>query len=197
MVIGYGQRSTRHVRRRQASAFFKAAKFAEEHGPPLNLLVTLNLSHTACPAEYADMATRIICQKFGRWLRHQSKKALQSGGSGYGPPRYQRVIEAPDDIHHVHWLVSVPPSLQALFEKVLPKWLLKVAGSIHQPAGLIDIKPIDSVMAASRYCMKGVEPNHARRCFVRPQPQGVVVGQRVAISRSLSRAARRAAGWRA
>jgi hypothetical protein len=185
-------RKTHYIRSRQASAFFKAAKHAEGHARPLNLFVTVNLTHTACPSHLADKAVRAVCSKFSRWLRYQSQKAIGSGRSGYGPPTYGRVIEAPDDLHHVHWLIHVPANLRPAFEKVLPKWVLKATGGITRPKGLIDIQEVNAVMAVSRYCMKGVDPHHAKRCFVRPKPQGIVLGKRVAISRSLGAAARKA-----
>jgi len=131
-----------------------------------------------------------ITAKFGRWLRYQSAKAIKAGGESYGAPAYLTVLENPNDIHHVHWLVYVPASLLSLFEKSVPKWLSKAAGEITMPNGAIDITPIDTVMALSRYLMKGVEKHHARRCFVRPENQGIVFGKRVAISRSLGLAAR-------
>jgi hypothetical protein len=185
-------RRTHYIRSRQASAFFKAAKHAEGHVRPLNLFVTINLSHTSCPSHLVDKAIRAVCSKFSRWLRYQSKKATDTGCPGYGPPTYARVIEAPDDLHHVHWLVHVPADLRPAFEKTLPKWVLKATDAITRPEGLINIKEVDTVMAVSRYCMKGVDPHHAKRCFVRPKPQGVVLGKRVAISRSLGPAARKA-----
>ena len=128
--------------------------------------------------------------KFGRWLRHQSKKAEASGRKSFGPPTYGAVLEAPGRIHHVHWLVYVPPELEPLFEKTLPRWLEKTAGTVINPVGAIDIRPIDTIMALSRYCMKGVERHHAKRCYVVPIDQGVVWGKRVLISRSLGAKAR-------
>jgi len=186
-------RKSCHIRGRQASRFFKAAKHSRETRP-LNLFVTISLTHTACPARLASTVTAEICAKFGRWLRHQSRKALSAGRRGYGPPTYETVIEAPDGRHHLHWLVYVPHELRPLFEATLPKWLSKTAGTIHAPAGAIYVEPIDTIMALSRYCMKGVDPHHARRCFVRPQDQGIVWGRRVSISRSLGPSARKKAG---
>lgn len=133
-----------------------------------------------------------IYQKFGRWYRYQSNKLKEKGKSGYGPPTYQAVIENPDNVHHIHWLVHVPEELRELFENTLPKWLNK-ATEVTRPEGIIKIVTIDTVMGLSRYCMKGVDPRHARRCFVRPKPQGTVWGKRVAISRSLGPKARLAA----
>ena len=186
----HGDRSTKHIRPRSTSKYFKAAKFSEGRAEQPNLYVTINLAHTECRPEMASSVMRVIYAKFGRWLRYQSKKDKQRGGAGYGPPTYLAVIENPKDIHHGHWTVYVPKALQDLFKATLPTWIIKTAGKIIKAEGLVDIQPVETIMALSRYCMKGVDPRHARRCFVKPKPQGVVVGLRTAVSRSLSAAAR-------
>lgn len=157
-----GLRTSHHIRGRAASRFFKAAKHSESLVQPMNLFVTLNLAHTACPPGLVSQAMGDICAKFGRWLRHQSKKAMRDGQPGHGPPTYEAVLEAPSGIHHVHWLVYVPSGLEKLFKATLPKWVKKTAGEILIAVGAIHIKPIDRVMGLSRYCMKGVERGHAR-----------------------------------
>jgi len=188
-----GLRRSHHIRGRAASRFFKAAKHSEGRAQPMNLFVTLNLAHTACSPGLVSQAMGDICAKFGRWLRYQSKKAMRDGRPGYGPPAYEAVLEAPGGIYHVHWLVYVPSELEKLFKATLPKWVKKTAGEILITAGAVHIKPIYKVMALSRYCMKGVERGHARRCHVTPSDQGVILGRRVLISRSLGPTARKKA----
>lgn len=191
MVGTSSQHKSHYIRSRSASKFFKGAKHAQTHGRPLNLHVTLNLSHTSCTHAQASEAVTGICAKFTRWLSYQSQKAVAQGEAGYGRPTYEAVIEAPNGIHHVHWLVHVPADLQEVFTAKLTVWLSKVCGTITRPAGAIHVQAIDTVMALSRYCMKGVDPHHAKRCYVRPISQGVVLGKRVTISRSLGPTARK------
>lgn len=186
-----GQRVSHHIRSRSASRFFKAAKHAQSHGRPFNRHVTLNLSHTSCSTARASKAAAEIFAKYTRWLAHQSQKAIACGRPGYGRPTYQAVIEAPNGIHHIHWLVHVPPEVDDLFRAKVPKWLVKVCGPVHKHEGAIDIGHITTVMALSRYCMKGVDPYQAKRYFVRPVGQGIVTGKRVTISRCLGPVARR------
>ena len=188
------QRKSHYIRPRAASRVFKAAKHSQSSSRPLNYLVTLNFNHTTCPHERASQATSEIASKFGRWLRYQSAKSIKAGGSTYGAPAYVTVIENPNNIHHVHWLVHVPDELMRLFAKTVPTWLTKAAGEITAPSGAIDIRPVATVMATSRYLMKGVEKHYARRCFVRPEDQGMVLGKRVSVSRSLGHAARQRHG---
>lgn len=105
-----------------------------------------------------------------------------------GKPTYQSVIEAPGGAHHVHWFVHVPDDLRVLFERKLPTWVRKTCGAVTDDAAL----HVESItdMGIARYCMKGVEPQHASRCYVRPENQGEVFGKRVGISRSLGPRAR-------
>ncbi len=187
-------KKSHYIRSRTASRFFKATKFSQGQERCLNRLVTLNLSHTACPEQAASTVVAALLGKFGRWLRYQSHKAEASGLPGFGPPLYGAVLEAPNGIHHVHWLVYVPPELEKLFVRTLPTWLEKTTGNVIKPAGAVNIKPIDTIMALSRYCMKGVEKHHAKRCHVKPIDQGVIWGKRVMVSRSLGKAARDRAG---
>jgi hypothetical protein len=183
-------KKSHHIRSRSASRFFKAAAHASAHGRPLNLFVTINVSHTILPAASTSPAVAEICSKFTRWLSYQSEKAVDRGQPDCGRPTYEAVIEAPNGIHHIHWLVHVPDDLQDLFRRTVTKWVAKVCGEITKPDGAIHIEPVETVMALSRYLMKGVDPHHAKRCYVRPINQGVVFGKRIAISRSLGPMAR-------
>ena len=184
-------RKTHHIRSRSASGFFKGAAHAKSHGRPLNLHVTLNMWQTNYPSDHVSVAVARICGKFTRWLAYQSQKAGQQGKGDYGRPTYQTVIESPKGNYHLHWLVHVPTDLADAFAACVPRWFSKVCGEAQNPTKAIHIKRIDSVMALSRYCMKGVDPQHAKRCYVRPINQGVVFGKRVSISRSLGPLARR------
>ena len=190
MTYDTGIRQSHHIPRRAASRFFKAARHATAHGRAFNLFVTINFTHTACPLIKAAAARTEICAKFTRWLKYQSNKSISKGQNGFGPPIYQTVLEAPNDIHHFHWMVHVPNELLELFNKTLKNWVEKVCGDIIKPDGLIHTAPIKTPMALSRYCMKGIEPYQAHRYYVRPINQGIVYGKRVTISRALGARAR-------
>lgn len=53
-------------------------------------------------------------------------------------------------------------------------------------------------MPLARYACKGIRPDHARRMYIKPIAQGIVVGKRSGVSRALGKAAikrRREAGF--
>jgi len=183
---------SRHITGKQATAYFAAMKHARDQVDPPNLSVTLNLSCTDCPpGEASPVMQQLVNDRFGRWLRNKSHKSTKAGGPGH-ILTYTWVVENKDGIQHVHWCLRLDEKLRSEFEHKLPKWVRSAAGKINDPKRCINIKDISFVMGLARYCMKGINPQQASRRFVRPENQGVVYGKRVAISRSLGRAARRA-----
>ena len=186
-------RTTEWLNRRQATGFMAAHRFAEASGRPLNLCVTLNLSHTACDSTRAsELFERIRDNHFTRWLRYQSEKARKQHRAGFGPPVYTWVIEAKDGYPHVHWNLHLHPSLQREFPQKVEKWLEKVAGEIVKPLGAVHSMKITHSNGMAKYCMKGIDPYQAKAKFIRPEAQGTVVGKRCGVSESLGPAARRA-----
>ena len=185
-------RPSRHITGKQATAYFAAMKHARDQGDFLNLSVTLNLSCTDCPpGEASAVMQQLVSDRFGRWLRHKSSKSTKAGGPSH-TLAYTWVVEAKDGNQHVHWCLHLDAKLQGEFEQKLPKWVRSTAGKINDAKRCIKIKDVSVIMGLARYCMKGINPQQASRRFVRPRNQGVVYGKRVAISRSLGRAARRA-----
>ncbi len=190
-TAGAEVKATRHISGKQASAYFAAMRHARDQDNLPTLSVTVNLSCTDCPPGEASIVMQeLISHRFGRWLRYKSQKSKAAGGLGY-PLVYGWVIEAKNEFHHAHWCVQVAPELRVEFERKLPKWVKSVAGEIRDAGRCICIKEITTIMALARYCMKGMNPNQARRRFVQAEDQGVVYGKRVGISRSLGKTARR------
>jgi hypothetical protein len=170
-----------------------AHRFAEAIGRPLNLAVTLNLSHTACDPEKASEAfERFRDNHFTRWLRYQSQKARKAGRPDFGPPTYTWVIEAKDGYPHVHWNLHIHPSLKKPLLAKIEKWLAKAAGEIEKPFGAVHSTAITNTNGLARYCMKGIDPYQAKAKFIRPEYQGTVIGKRCGVSESLGPSARRA-----
>jgi hypothetical protein len=186
-------RRTEWLNRHQASNFMAAHRFAEVAGRPLNLALTLNLSHTTCDPSRASAAfERLRDNHFTRWLRYQSQKARKAGRPGYGPPTYTWVIEAKDGYPHVHWNLHIHPSLRKPLLKKTEAWLERAAGEIEKPFGAIHSTPITNTRGLARYCMKGIDPHQAKARHIRPEYQGTVTGKRCGVSESLGLSARRA-----
>lgn len=169
-----------------------AHRFAEAVGRPLNLAVTLNLSHTTCdPDRTSEAFERLRDNHFTRWLRYQSQKASKTGKPSFGPPTYTWVIEAKNGYPHVHWNLHIHPSLKNPLLKRIEKWLQKVAGEIEKPLGAIHSIPITNTNGLAKYCMKGIDPYQAKAKFIRPEYQGAVTGKRCGVSASLGPSARK------
>jgi len=181
---------SRYISGKQATAYLQAMLHDRENGKKLNLAVTLNFSCTNSPAGSASYAMqRLVSDRFGRWFRYQSQKAIRNGKDPYGPAIYTWVAEAKAG-KHFHWCIYMPEELRKEFEKKLPRWISDTVGEIKDLDGCINIKDIYGVMGIARYCMKGISPIQAGRRHIRPEEQGIVYGKRVAISRSLGKKAR-------
>lgn len=181
---------SRFIGGKQATAYFKAMRYDRDYAKRMNLSITLNFSYTDSDQSDASYAMqRLISDRFSRWFRYQSKKALRLGKEPFGPATYTWVAEAKSG-RHFHWCVYMPDELRSAFEERLPKWIADVVGPITDVDGCINIKQVYAVMGLARYCMKGINPIQAGRRHVRPEEQGIVYGKRVAISRSLGKKAR-------
>lgn len=180
-------RQSRHIDRRQVQTLRRGLRFAGDLGRAPNLFVTLQFGMTACEPENVSSAfEKLRDHHFTRWLRHL---ATRPGAPDYGPPIYAWVVEQAANLTHVHWLVYVPPALQAAFRAKLRPWLVKVGGMILDEDA-IDVRPADTPSKAGLYLAKGIHPNHAKKHGVRYTSfQGVIHGKRCGVSKSIGPAA--------
>lgn len=177
------------MNRKQASNFLPAPMFAEALGRPLNLFVTLNFHHTACPPEEVGAAfERLRDNHFTRWFRYHTKRVRRLRGPV--PPTYVWTIENVAGHTHVHWLVHIPPILQQAFREKLPQWLEAVAGPVTIETSAVHVEPAERPAGLSRYMMKGIDPRYAKFYRIDHEPQGVVHGKRCGVSECLGPAAR-------
>ncbi|GMN03921.1 hypothetical protein MTsPCn3_26520 [Erythrobacter sp. MTPC3] len=195
-----------------ARALYHACRFALPQGgwqsrngcPPsnvsapvaLNLMVTIqwNLTKTG-----KDHFAELRNQRFCRWLRTRCE---QLGISIAPHHAYAR------EKNHVHWLVHVPEQLVAEFKDLVPRWITslehkgkgsRIRAENHDPApdGAVKIHRVRNSVAARKYLLKGISPRDAFRFGIkRVETQGVVVGRRTGVSRTLGRAARKRAGYK-
>lgn len=167
-------RITRQINRKPASHIHHAIRIAEAIGRPLTHFVTINFSHTRCPAELVSPSfERLRNDRFGPWIRRAPRRTP----SAASPPTYVWVIENKDGIMNVHWLVHIPENRLAAFKTKLPKWLMNVTGAIIQD-GAIDIRPITNFVGLSRYILKGTDPAWAAFYGAIHIDQGEVHGKR-------------------
>lgn len=167
-------------------------------GKPLNLSVTIQWEMTETGE---DNFAALRNQRFCRWLRTRSKQL--------GVTIEPTYVYAREGQSHVHWLVHVPDELIAEFMDLVPRWITSLEhrgkgsrkrAENHEPApqGTVLIEPVRNSVAARKYLLKGINPQHAVRLGIRnPTPQGLLFGPRTGVSRNLSRKARKKAGYRA
>jgi hypothetical protein len=194
---GSRYRQSGHLNKRQVSSCCQAALLSEELGRPLNLYVVIDLRHTDVGAESAShVFERVRSGHFVRWMARKRPGC---------PPLFVWTIETAGSSAHINWLVHIPIDLQAEFETKLERWFKRSTGTQHVAPTAIDIQPIgltatkgSGLMTLVRYVCKGVHPSVAARMHIRPVDQGITVGKRSGVSRSLGKAAikrRRTAGF--
>lgn len=108
---------SRYISGKQATAYLKAMLHDRENEQKLNLSITLNFACTDSAAGSASYAMqRLVSDRFNRWFRYQSVKAVRNGKDSYGPAIYTWVAEAKAG-KHFHWCLYMPEELREEFEK--------------------------------------------------------------------------------
>lgn len=186
-----------HIDQRQAENFCLAINWATAIGRPLNRFVTINFAHTDCPPDLVSAAfERLRDNHFSPWLYY-----LSIHRPNLGHPTHVWVIEsargmahalpASNHMVHVHWLLHLPLGLDTEFVIRLPNWLATVVPGPHfDPVNAIDVKNVYDLPRLQRYMLKGLDPRCAPVFGVKARSQGIIVGKRCGVSRSLGPAAR-------
>lgn len=206
-------RSTTVISRASARNFHHASRFALPHGghqsrygcptANVNAPVALNLSVNIqwnLTQTGIDNFAALRNQRFCRWLRTRCKQLNIDVAPYY---IYSR------EKNHTHWQVHVPAELIEEFIDLVPRWITSLESKgngprkraeNHKPApeGTVQIGPVRNSVALRKYMLKGINPRDAFRYGIKkPECQGVVYGRRTGVSRTLGRAARKKAGYRA
>lgn len=187
------QRTSEVIRRGAAANLWHAFNFAADIGKPLDTLITLNFAHTDCPPELMTARFRaLIDEKFGRWWR---EPPAPTGLGRQGASVYVWVAENSSEQHHIHWALHLPRKRRADFMARLPSWLAKF-GIIVQSDRAIHFEEIDGPRGLRKYLLKGCDRAYAAFLKIDFRPQGLIVGKRSGVSRSLQRTARERANYR-
>lgn len=185
-------RLTEAINRRTTQSAFRAFDFAASLGRPLNLYVVIHL-HEKASASAATLFERIR-HKYRDWLSHKAKTMGRLGLA----PAYVYVFENPAKNPHVNWVVHIPASLQAEFQRKLPRWVERAQGQLHEND--IHCQPIELNRAKrlAKYILKGTDSAFVEHFHLQDvhKPQGSVWGKRAGISPSLGNTARNAVGFR-
>jgi len=162
----------------------------------LNLFVTINWSLTETGE---DNFVALRNQRFCRWLRTRSQQLGLSIKPHYVFAREEG---------HVHWMVHVPEVLVGEFMDLVPRWVTSLEhkgkgqrkrAENHEPAPAraVHIEPVRNSVAARKYLLKGIDPRFAFMFgLTTVEAQGIVIGRRTGVSRTLGRKARSRAGYK-
>jgi hypothetical protein len=189
--IGY-RHYTDVLNRRPAENICHAFDFALYQGTPLNRYVVINF-----PAPDCDTATWMfaaIRDKFRNWYNRRTKQLYKAPLL----PKYVYTLENPSGSRaHANWVVYVPESLLAEFDRKLSSWSRKVLR--REPGFDLKNKSVDqnTYKTLAKYVLKGLDPLYVDYLHLKnfAEPQGRIYGRRACASASLSRASRKAAGF--
>ena len=185
-------KQTDFIKLRGGRTLFHAGRVARSLGLEPNIFVTIRFWETSVSATETSEAFSQIRAKFGKWIQRPSRRFAEY----VAPPTFLWVIENPKDegFIHAHWLVFVPPARHHDFAHKLYKWLTSIA-RVYSPQP-IHIEPVDALVGAVEYMLKGQFPSLARYHGIRPEPQGWVTGKRSGCSENIG-PTQHASLWRA
>jgi hypothetical protein len=180
---------TLNVGRRAAENVLHSVRFTADQGAPINTLITISFEALGIEESVAD---RVFQELHGRVLRawrhllHTNRVPRQVVGA--------YCHANPAGSRHVHWLAHVPPVSFEIFEAVVSKFLRKVVGRFDLGDAL-HIKRVDTPGSVAKYVLRGIDPYFADYLHIEAANEGFVLGRRTGVSRSISKAARKRAGW--
>lgn len=182
---------TRSIGPKQAARAFHAARFANDNGRALNLLVTIDFTTLGIDPDHANRFFQRLWSRVARWwaYRRTSDPAL-------GAFDCYAVHEHPaNGPRHVHWFIYVPPGYRAALEAAIIKRVQKLS-ELDCLGRAVHFLSVTKAGGVTKYTLKGVDPAYAAHFHMRASDQGFISGRRLAISRSIGAAARERAGWK-
>jgi hypothetical protein len=183
-------RRSLEINRCPAVNIHHARRFATSNDVEFNLMVTINFGLAGLSAEAASgTLQKLMNQRFAPWLRRSAQNDNDLR------PTYVWTLEAPHGVVSAHLLLHLPPVMSKGFRERLIGWVAGLAGAAI-PTRTVDVRPIRSVVGATRYILKGIKEGWASHLGIRPSFQGEIVGKRSGFSRNLGPAARRRSGYK-
>jgi hypothetical protein len=167
-----------------------AVRYANDNGRPLNLIATIDLAGLGFTNDNAGSVFRNVWCNVSRWWRYQRQKG-QNIGSFDGVATH----ENPADKRNVHWLIHAPEEFRPLIETAIAKRLKKIT-KLDCLGDTLHFQKADTPGTFAKYMLKGINPAFAKLFYIEPSDQGVIIGRRVTVSRSLGRSARKRQQWK-
>lgn len=186
---------TGKIGRHAAENFLHAIRFARSRGRPMNTFVTLSFTDLGLSeAEASGFFSAVRTAIARAWKRFREVRGRDLGTF--------------DDVHaheypeggrrHVHWMMHRPKTMsRAELVRHITDRVMKRTGLDDLGTALL-FQHEDEVRAPgtlAKYILKGIDPAYAGYLHIEPEDMGWVTGRRTGTSRSIGRAARKAANW--
>lgn len=187
-----GGLGTARIAVKPATNMLHGVRFATDRDEPLNVQASINWHRLGLDDAEATRAFRAVRRKVRqRWTY------LRQKGRSVGPLHDVGAHENPAGVRNTHWMVRVEPTAIPEFKRAVAKFLAKVVGLEPEQLGrALHIGSVDAPGTFAKYMAKGVHPAFADYFRIEASDQGFVAGRgRTFVSRSISRTARKAAGW--
>lgn len=180
-----------HVGRRACENALHAIRYVAEAGRPMNTHVTVSFGPLDIDEDIAGTVFSDLQARITRWWRDQRTRKSRDLGDVLGFHCHSN----PAGSRHVHWVLHVPPEIDAEFRAVVRNRLQKITGRIDLRDGL-NIGTVDTAGSLAKYVLRGIEPEYADYLHIDAANEGYVAGcRRTGVSRAASKASRKRAGW--
>lgn len=169
------------ISRRQASNVHHAIRMATELGPKLNYMLAINIGTVEC--DVYSLFRTLRCRFLNIFLRNKCR--IEN-------PTYIWVLECPvpDNSPHIHFLMHIPDRSKFFLEKELISWLNSKL-SFNRGKSSIRIEPIQNIVGAKRYILKGMDPIFAPEFKILHVYQGIIEGKRIGYTNNIGPSAKR------
>ena len=180
---------TNHVALASALNVLHGVRYAHDTDHPLNWEVIVAWHLLGIDDGPASVAFRALRRKVWCAWKYATGHALLDVAVHENPSgRF-------GELRNTHWAAHVTAGEEGRFRTTVTKYLRKVTGIRDLGAALL-IRPVSAAGGLAKYMLKGVDPAFGSHLYIKPEPQGFIGGYgRTFVSRALSRAARKRAGW--
>lgn len=183
--------ATSYVGRRAAENGFHGIRYARDIGREPNVHLSINFETVGIGDDLAGEVFRDLRSRIARRWRY-----LRKTNRVAGPFVDLHAHANPAGSRHVHWLMHLPAGLIEDFERVVRLRLATLAGiSVGELRDAVLVVRVTTPGSLAKYIYRGVEPAYAGYLHIRPANEGLVSGRRTGVSRAISKAARKQAGW--
>ena len=187
MATKYG---SSHIGRRPAENALHAIRFATAVDRPINLSVCINFETLGVSEDQAGKMFRVLRTNIVRWWKYQRVGKGRDVGEVFDYHAHAN----PCGSRHVHWQINVPDFLEQEFREAVES---RLRSQIQRSdlGDALHFKPIPKPGSHALYVLRGIEPDYADYLHIRAANEGTVTGRRTGVSRAVSKAARKRAGW--